>query len=93
MTKREVQKIYLYIFIGGVVAVIYITLFGNHPLLPGVYDWINLASDGKSISWLLFPIPFFPIVFVIAGYLYLNTKKITPSSTICFKFSENFLKN
>ena len=64
MTQKEKdKKLKLYIFIGGIVGAIYITVFGNNPILPGVYDWINLASDGKSISWLLFPIHFFPIVF------------------------------
>tara|TARA_Y100000817_G_C16860452_1_gene545541 strand:+ start:2201 stop:2428 length:228 start_codon:yes stop_codon:yes gene_type:complete len=71
MTQKEENKIYFYIFIGGVVAVIYITLFGNYPLLPGLYDFFGDAP----FKYLLFPIPAFPIIFGLGGYLYLETKK------------------
>tara|TARA_Y100000992_G_C21130333_1_gene426264 strand:- start:322 stop:555 length:234 start_codon:yes stop_codon:yes gene_type:complete len=70
------KKLILYIFIGGAVGVIYITTFGNYPILPDVYNWINLTfSDGEIISWILFPVPFFPIIFGIGGYLYIQATK------------------
>ena len=58
-----------YIFIVAVVAVVYITLFGNYPLLPGLYDFMG----DFPVKYILFPIPAFPIIFGIGGYLYLES--------------------
>jgi len=69
--EKKDSKILFYIFIGAVVAIIYITLFGNYPLLPDLYNFL----DDVPIKYLLFPIPAFPIIFGLGGALYLETIK------------------
>ncbi len=72
MTKKQLNnRRWFYIFIGLVVGVIYINLFGNDPLLPELHK----AMDNEVWGLLLYPIPAFPIFFGIGGSLYLESIK------------------
>ena len=72
MEKYE-AKIILSIVIGFVTGALYITAFGNNPIMPGLY--YTLESYDFPFDWVLFPIPFFPIISGIVGTLFLEATK------------------
>ena len=73
MSDKESKKLMLYIFIGGVIGALYITVFGNYPIMPGFYDALSFGD--APYKYVLLPIPFFPIIFGIGGYLYIQATK------------------
>jgi O-antigen/teichoic acid export membrane protein len=72
MEKNE-AKIILSLVIGAIIGALYITVFGNYPIMPDLYYWFESVSF--PLRWILFPIPFFPIISTVIGILYLEATK------------------
>ena len=83
MNKDE-SKLVLFIFLGFVCGIAYITILGNVSIMPQIQNWYNnlpayeqnYAAFPLLLRFLLYPIPFFPIIFGVGGGLYIaSTKK------------------
>ena len=70
-TKEELRdsRALLSIFVGFIVGALYITFIGNIPIMPDLaYNLIEEYNIWPA--YLLYPIPFFPIVIGIAYYAF-----------------------
>tara|TARA_Y100000816_G_C25912085_1_gene475687 strand:- start:389 stop:643 length:255 start_codon:yes stop_codon:yes gene_type:complete len=71
-TKDELiaSRIILSVFAGFICGALYITFIGNIPIMPDLAYAMMDSELLYIIAWILYPIPFFPVIFGVAYLVY-----------------------
>ena len=70
--QLDASRLILSVFVGFIFGALYITFIGNIPIMPDLaYEMMESHRDPLFlIAWVLFPIPFFPVIFGVAYFVY-----------------------